>query len=133
VARQPFDPGPEVEDLAHPLVLAASWRQLGDFSMPPPASPRCPGPGGDHFGKAVKLNRGSTRSVRATSANAARAFSVPKGMICPTESGHTAPELKDDLAGRSEAEVEVDVRHRDALGIQEPLEQQVELEGIDIP
>src|SRR5207247_5200174 len=39
--------------------------------------------------------------------------------------------LLEDLAPPLEAEIEIDIRHRDAFGIEEPLEQQVELERID--
>ena len=71
--------------------------------------------------------------MRPTSLTTARDFIVPKVMICPTA---FAPVLLahvlDHLAAALEAEVDVDVGHRDALGIQEALEQQVELERIDV-
>jgi hypothetical protein len=56
------------------------------------------------------------------SRTAARALSVP----------NVLPHVLDDLAAALEAEVHVDVGHRDPLGIQEPLEQQIELERVDV-
>src|SRR5437762_7202456 len=43
-----------------------------------------------------------------------------------------AANVVDDLAAPIHAEVDVDVRHRDALGIEEALEEQVIFERIDV-
>ncbi len=43
-----------------------------------------------------------------------------------------AGDVLDDLAAATLAEVDVDIGQRDALGIQEPLEDQVEVQGIDV-
>src|SRR5207248_361443 len=42
------------------------------------------------------------------------------------------PHVVDDLAAPLEAEVDVDIRHRNAFRIQEPLEEQIELERADV-
>src|SRR5207247_1517747 len=63
----------------------ASCRSSGDFSDASASVTEMPGPAGIILVKR-STSPGSTRSVRATSRNAARAFSVPKVMICPTES-----------------------------------------------
>ncbi len=53
-------------------------------------------------------------------------------MICETRSGVLVGHVLDDAIAAFHAEVHVEVGHRDALGIQEALEQQVVRERIDI-
>ena len=81
----------------------------------------------------LSASPGGILSTRATSLTAARAFMVPKVTIWPDALPAVAlPDVLDHLAAALEAEVHVDVRHRHPLGIQEPLEQQVEPERIDV-
>ena len=43
-----------------------------------------------------------------------------------------ASDVFDDLTASPLAEVDIDVRERDALGIEEPLEDQTEFKGVDV-
>ena len=64
---------------------------------------------------------------------AARDLSVPKVTIWPTDSRpYFCAHVLDHFAAALEAEVDVDVGHRHALGIQEALEQEIELERADV-
>ncbi len=84
-----------------------------------------------------------TRNTRATSRMAARALSVPNVMICPclerserddlpdTVATVTLADILDDLTATLEAKVHVDIRHRDAFGVEKTLEEQAEREWID--
>src|SRR5581483_12176964 len=42
------------------------------------------------------------------------------------------PHILDDLTATLEAEIEVNVRHRNPLGIEKPLEQEIKLERVDL-
>ncbi len=67
------------------------------------------------------------------SCSTARAFSLPKVMICATWSWpYFCLHVADHLAAAGFAEVDVEVRHRDAFGIEEALEQQAELQRIEV-
>ena len=71
--------------------------------------------------------------TRATSRTTARAFIVPNVMICATLARAVlVRDVLDDLAAPALAEVDVDVGQRDALGVQEPLEDEVVLDRIDV-
>ena len=71
--------------------------------------------------------------TRATSRTTARAFIVPKVMICATFSRPVlARDVVDDLAAPALAEVDVDVGQRHALGVEEALEDEVVLDRIDV-
>ena len=71
--------------------------------------------------------------ARPTSLIAAFAAMVPKVMICATLFAAVfSRDVVDHLAAPVHAEVDVDVGHGDAFGIQEALEQQFVLQRIDI-
>ena len=71
--------------------------------------------------------------TRPTSRTTARAFIVPNVMICATFSRpYFSVTYVDDLAAAALAEVDVDIRQRDALGIQEALEVEIEVQRIDV-
>ena len=71
--------------------------------------------------------------ARPTSRTTALAFIVPKVMICETFSRpYFARDVVDDLAAATLAEVDVDIGQRDALGIEEALEDQVVVQRIDV-
>ncbi len=72
-------------------------------------------------------------STRPTSRTAARACSLPKVMICATRSRAIfAADVLDHLVAPVLAEIDVEVRHRHALGVQEPLEQQAEAQRVQV-
>ena len=72
-------------------------------------------------------------STRPTSRTAARACSLPNVMICATRSApYSLAHIVDDAVAAFLAEVDVEIRHRHALGIEEALEQQVEADRIEI-
>ena len=71
--------------------------------------------------------------TRATSRTTARAFIVPNVMICATFSRpYLRGDVLDHFAAAALAEIDVDIRQRDALGIQEALENQVVRDRIDV-
>ena len=81
----------------------------------------------------ASVSAGVKPSMRPTSLIAARDFSVPNVTIWQTDSlAVLLPHVLDHLAAPLEAEVDVDVGHRDALGIQEALEEEVVLERADV-
>ena len=72
-------------------------------------------------------------SVRPTSLMAARDFMRPeRDDLTDRVAAVLLPHVLDHFAAPLEAEVDVDVGHRHALGIQEALEEQVELERADV-
>ena len=72
-------------------------------------------------------------STRPTSRTTAFAFIVPNGDdLRDVLAAVLARDVLDDLAAAPLAEVDVDVGQRHALGVQEPLEDQVEVERIDV-
>ena len=72
-------------------------------------------------------------SARPTSLIAAFAAMVLKVMICATWSRAVlARDVLDDLAAAVHAEVDIDIGHGDAFGVEEALEEQLVLEGIDV-
>ena len=86
-----------------------------------PAWPACP-PG-----------RSGISSTRPTSRSTPRARNEPKVMICATRSRAIAlAHIGDDLVAPRLAEVDVEIRHRNALGIKKSLEEQAEAQGIEI-
>ena len=86
----------------------------------------------DQLGEPVHLARRDPEHPRHVR-TAARAFIVPNVMIWPDAVAAVAlAHVLDHLAAALEAEVDVDVGHRHPLGIQEALEQQVELERVDV-
>ena len=71
--------------------------------------------------------------ARATSLMTLRALSSWNVAICPTDSRpYFSLHVVDDLVAAVHAEVDVEVGHRHALGIQEALEEQVVRDGIEI-
>ena len=71
--------------------------------------------------------------TRPTSRTAARACSEPSAMICPTRSRpYFAWHVAHHLVAPLLAEIDVEIRHRDAFGIEEALEHQAEPDGIEI-
>ena len=72
-------------------------------------------------------------STRPTSRSTPRACSVPKVMICATRSRpYRCLHVADHLVAAVLAEIDVEVRHRDALGIEEALENEPEADRIEI-
>ena len=94
---------------------------------------------GDGLGRIVRDQLGDPvhlperqASTRPTSRTAARACSLPKVMICATRSApYSLADVVDDAVAAFLAEVDVEVRHRHAFGVEEALEQQVEAERIE--
>ena len=71
--------------------------------------------------------------ARPTSLIAAFAAMVPKVMICATfDAAIFSGDVLDHFAAAPHAEIDVDVGHRHAFGIQEALEQQIVLQRIDV-
>ena len=71
--------------------------------------------------------------TRATSRMTPRALSWWNVAICPTRSSpYLLLDVLDDLVAPVHAEVDVEVRHRHALGVQEALEQQVVRDRIEV-
>ena len=91
-------------------------------------------PGGLGISLAMRSTRPSgICSTRPASRTAARACSEPSAMIWADPVGaifvaHIAHHLVAPLL----AEIDVEVRHRDAFGIEEALEEQAEAHGIEI-
>ncbi len=72
-------------------------------------------------------------STRPTSRTAARACSLPNVMICATRSApYSRAHVVDHLVAPVLAEIDVEIRHRHALGIEEALEQQIEAQRVEI-
>ncbi len=64
---------------------------------------------------------------------AALAAMVLKVMICATWSEpYFCADVLDDLAAAVHAEVDIDIGHRDAFGVEEALEEELVLERIDV-
>jgi hypothetical protein len=58
---------------------------------------------------------------------------LPKVMICATRSApYSRHDVLDHLVAAVLAEVDVEVGHRDALGVQEALEEQAEADRVEI-
>ena len=90
------------------------------------------GPAGIVFATLSTRPYGSP-STRPTSRTTDFAAIVPKVMICATlSSPYLRADVLDHLAAAVHAEVDVDVGHRDALGIEEALEEKVVVERIDV-
>ena len=71
--------------------------------------------------------------ARPTSLTAALAAMVPKVMIWDDiVAAVFLRDVIDDLAAAAHAEIDVDIGHGDALGVEEALEEQVVLERIDV-
>ena len=71
--------------------------------------------------------------TRPTSRTAIFAPSVPKVMICATERlAVFLADVVDDLGAAVVAEIDVDIGRRDALGIEEALEEEAVVERVDI-
>ena len=71
--------------------------------------------------------------ARPTSLIAAFAAMVPKVMICATFSRpYFSRDVVDHLTAPVHAEIDVDIGHRNALGIQKALKQQLVLQGINV-
>ena len=132
VPRQPLDACAEVEHLADPLVLARQGRQLR----------RAGGSLGQRRGHARAGGDQLRAAVHLALLDPQRSGYVPEcgaGLQGPERDDLTdrftavaLAHVLDDLAAPLEAEVEVDIGHRDPLGVQEPLEQEVEFERVDL-
>src|SRR6266545_471430 len=86
----------------------------------------------------VTLNAGPdginlvSRSTSPISTRRARFQRAERDDLADRLAAVALPRVLEDLAAPLETKVEIDIRHRDALGIQEALEQQIEFEGIDV-
>ena len=71
--------------------------------------------------------------ARPTSLMAALAAMVPKVMICATlVAAIFLGDVLDHFAAAAHAEIDIDIRHGDALRIQEALEEQIVLQRIHV-
>ena len=133
VAGQALDPGAEVEDLADALVLAGEGSELRRalrrlrerhvHALPPRR---------DQLAETVHFPRLHPQRPRHI-AERGPGFQRAEGDDLADRVPPVAlADVLDHLAPPLEAEVEVDVRHRDALRVEEPLEQQVERERVDV-
>ena len=112
--------------VAHHAAAAARRRS------PAAGSPAAPGLFGISSATLLTWPNGRP-STRPTSRTAARACSLPKVMICATRSRAVfAAHIVDHRVAALLAEVDVEVGHRHALGVEEALEQQVEADRIEI-
>jgi hypothetical protein len=131
VAREPFERDREVEEL---LVRARPGVELdlGDLLDRLGDGQREVGCVGNQLGDRVGLGRREAEHA-ADVLDAGARLERPE---CDDLSDRVAPvlvaDVLDDLAAPFEAEVDVDVGHRDAFRIQEAFEEQVELERADV-
>ncbi len=130
VAGQPLEAAADLDEPLDLGVASRSRRPGCRWSAPPrPATWSCPG---SAWRRGRPRANGSPRT-RPTSRSTPFAASVPKVMICATRSRAVLlVDVLDHLAAAAHAEVDVDVGHADALGIEEALEQQVVAQRVDV-
>ena len=132
VARQSLDAGTQLQHLADPVVLGGGGFHLRYLLGRLPQRQRVRRAGGDELRDAVHVPDLDPQRAGDVAERGA-GLESPEG----DDLAHRLPAVArahvlDHLTPALEAEVEVDVRHRDALGVEEPLEQQIELEGVDV-
>jgi hypothetical protein len=132
VARQPLDPRRELEDALIGLVVAQGDAELVDLLAGLLDRHREGGARRDQLGELVGIAWRDLEGAGDVLHRGAR-LHRPEGddlpdRVAPVPLAH----VLDDLAAPLEAEVHVDVRHRDAFRIQEALEEEVELERADV-
>ena len=132
VACQALDARPQLEDLAHALVLAHELLQLRGSLRGIRQRGGHARAGGNELGEAIHLSRLHAQRARHVAEGGARLERPEGDDLADRVPAVPLADVLDHLAPSLETEVEVDVRHGHALGVQEPLEQQIELEGVDV-
>ena len=131
VPGQALDARAEVEHLTDPLVLLGGRAQVGHLLGRFREAQRVGRARRDRLGEPIHVSHLEAQRAGDVAERRPR-LQRPEG----DDLAHGLPPVArahvfDHLAPPLEAEVEVDVGHRHPLGIEEALEQQVELEGID--
>jgi len=143
VAREAFQLHREVEQLAVPLFLLPDFARIFFARGVELAYLRNPLDGfldGEREVRMVRNQLGEVIGLRRREAERAAdildgraGFQRPEGYdLADGIASILLPHVLDDLSAALEAEVDVDVGHRDPLRIQESLEEEIELERIDI-
>ena len=132
VPRQPLDARAQLQHLADPLVLGGRGLHLRHLLGRLRQGQRVRRTRGDELRDPVHvahLDAQRTGDVAERGAG----FESPEGDdLAHRFPAVPRPHVLDHFPAALEAKIEVDVRHRDALEVQEPLEQQIELEWVDV-
>jgi hypothetical protein len=132
VARQALQLHRQVEQPAHLRVAAIFLGKLADPVQRPLQGPGIGRMVGDQLGQPVDLAVGHLQHPAGVLQHRAR-LQFPEGDdLRDLVAAVALLDVADHLAAPRFAEVDVEVRHRDALGIEEALEQQAELHRIEI-
>ena len=128
---QSLDARAEIEDLANPLVLSGRGFHLR-YLLARFGEGHAEGrPRRNQFGQALHVAHFDAQGPRDVAEGSARLERPERDDLAHRLTAVPLARVLEHLPAPFEAEIEVDVRHRDPLGIQKPLEQQVEPEGID--
>ena len=131
MARQTFQLHRQIEQPLH-IRLLIFLCQLGDTVERALQIPGIGGMIGDQFGQAVYLPIGHLQHPADIAQHRAR-FQFSEGDDLGDLAGAVFfLDITDHLAAAGFAEVDVEIRHRHTFGVEEPLEQQAELDRIEI-
>ena len=132
IAIESFQLQRDVEERLHGGIAVALFLQLGLAVDGLLQRHRVGGVVGDEFGQPVDLSVGHLQHPAHIACHHA-GLQLAEGDDLGHAIGAVALlHIGDDLVAPVLAEVDVEVRHRDALGIEEALEQKVEPEGIEV-
>ncbi len=132
MARQAFDSRAQVEDFPDPFVLRRGRLDLGHLLarlLQRHAERRA---GRNQLGEPFDVAHLDPQRACHVAEGRSRFQRSKRDDLADRLAAIALPRVLEDLAASLETKVEIDIRHRDALGIQEALEQQIEPEGIDI-
>ena len=132
VARQTFELHCQIEQPADLAVVLIIGGELGDPVQRPLQSPRVGRVVGDQFGQPVDLAVGHLQDAAGILEHGTR-LQFPEGDDLGDAVGTPALlDVADHLAAPRFAKVDVEIRHRHALGIEEALEQEAQPDRIEI-
>ena len=132
VARESLDAFRVVEELLHLGVVAVALREFPHLLPRLRHREREARRRGHELREAIRVRRGEAKHAAHVADHGAR-LHRPEGDDLPDRGlSVLLPHVVDDLAAALVAEVDVDVRHRDAFRIQEALEEEVELERVHV-
>ena len=132
VARHALEALPQVEETAVRLVLAQGVRELLDVAPRLRERRWFAGVRGDERAEPVDLGERDVEDAAHVADHGSRLHRVERDDLSDVVAAVLPPDVLDDFAAASFAQIHVDVGHRDAVGVQEALEEEVVPQGVNV-